>query len=166
MSARKDIETNPNYNKDSENNYSLSWTNHPATQSKKRTTIVVLFLVVVFAGVYYTTNSVILTGVAVLIMFGSLTSFFLPTKFGFNDDGIYIKTLSGRREFKWSKYRNFYPDKNGVFLSPFVRPTRLENFRGVYIRFTNNREEVLEFVKKKLNLPVKENSDGSDDVVS
>jgi hypothetical protein len=48
---------------------------------------------------------------------------------------------------KWSQYRSCYPDKNGVLLSPFVRPSRLENFRGTYIRFWNNREEVVSFVK-------------------
>jgi hypothetical protein len=47
----------------------------------------------------------------------------------------------------WSIYRSCYPDKNGILLSPFVRPSRLENFRGIYLMFADNGEEVTRFVK-------------------
>lgn len=68
-----------------------------------------------------------------------------------------------------SMFRSFYPDKRGVLLSPFTRPSRLENFRGVYVRYDGNKDEVDAFVKeifdkRKAELldekPQEEGSDG------
>ena len=50
-------------------------------------------------------------------------------------------------------FRSFYTDKNGVLLSPFIAPSRLENFRGLYITFDNNRDAVLDFVKEHVISP-------------
>jgi hypothetical protein len=46
-----------------------------------------------------------------------------------------------------SSFRSYFPDKNGVLLSPFVGPSRLENFRGIYLRYHLNKAEVDEFMK-------------------
>jgi hypothetical protein len=137
----------------------LIWKNHPAAYNPKRTMLVALFLILIFVAVYLTTSSWVLTAVAVLIMFGSLTSFFLPTIYSFDNKNIYIKTLSGKRTFNWGRFRSYYPDKNGVLLSPFLRPSRLENFRGIYLRFTNNRKEVLGYIEGMLESQKKEDGD-------
>ena len=51
----------------------------------------------------------------------------------------------------WSDFRSFYADRNGVLLSPFARPSRLENFRGVYVRFgRSNRDEIRDFIRRKV----------------
>ncbi|MBD3234906.1 MAG: hypothetical protein GF315_14375 [candidate division Zixibacteria bacterium] len=141
MSAKKDIETNRN-----SNDNAVAWVNHPAAVSRKRTLIVSIFLLIIFATVYLTTHSPLLTVVAVIIMVGSLSSFYVPTKYTMNQDGVEIRSFSGIKTYNWSRFRSFYPDSNGVFLSPFVKPSRLENFRGVYLRFSDNRDEVMDFV--------------------
>jgi len=156
MWAKKDIETNRNSEASAVDNIQLSWVSHPAADNLKRTFLVIIFLMAIFGGIYLTTESVVLTIVAVLIMAGSMSSFFTQTKYGLNEAGIEIKTLSGRRRFDWGRFRSYYPDKNGVLLSPFVRPSRLENFRGVYIRFAGNREAVVEFIKAKITRPISE----------
>ncbi len=151
MSARKDTETNPNSNEIKENGDHLEWISHPATANSKRTAWVIAFLLIVFLAVYLTTKSELLTIVAVFIMVGSLSSFFMPTKYRMDSKGIYIKTPGGKRNYNWGRFRSFYPDKNGVLLSPFKKPSRLENFRGVYIRFTDNRDEVVRFIEKMIS---------------
>jgi hypothetical protein len=148
-----------------ENNHDiLEWKNHPATHNTRRTVIVSFFLIVVFIIVYFSTHSAVLTAVAVLIMLGSLASFFLPTWYSFSPGGIRIRTLSGRREYNWDRFRSFYPDRNGVLLSPFLRPSRLENFRGVYIRFSDNKEAVLDYVERMITRP--DTGEEGQDVVS
>jgi len=42
-------------------------------------------------------------------------------------------------------------DKNGIFLSPFRKPRRLENFRGIYLMVGENRDEVISFIKERIN---------------
>jgi hypothetical protein len=50
----------------------------------------------------------------------------------------------------WSQFRSCYPDKNGILLSPFAHPSRLENFRGLYLMFEGNRDAVTACVKGRL----------------
>lgn len=164
MSAKKDTETNPSYKSPFEDPTAFIWTSHPATHNGKRTSLLILLLLVIFVAVYFTTRSSVLTVVAVFIMFGSLSTFFLPTSYAMDEKGVYIKTLSGIRSGNWEKYRSFYPDKNGVFLSPFTRPRRIENFRGIYIRFSENRTEVLAFVERSIKSANRREEDS--DVVS
>lgn len=128
----------------------LKWSSHPV---KKRTVVsilVVLFLLVVWLVVYVTTSSVLLTGLAVIIMLGSMSSFFLPTIYELDQKTVRIKFFLTRREREWSAFRSFYVDKNGVLLSPFAKRSRLENFRGVYVRFWYNKDQVVDFVRSKI----------------
>jgi len=64
-----------------------------------------------------------------------------------------VKTLITRFERPWNTYRSHWPDRNGVLLSPFPRRSRLENFRGLFVRFENNREDVVAFVRRYVPPP-------------
>jgi hypothetical protein len=69
-----------------------------------------------------------------------------------DEEGITVKGTTVKRNKKWTEFRSYYKDKNGVFLSPFPRPTRLENYRGLYIRFSENEEEVMDFVSSHIEM--------------
>jgi hypothetical protein len=128
----------------------LKWSSHPV---KRRTTVsilVVLFLLAVWVVVYVTTSSILLTGLAVIIMLGSMSSFFLPTNYELDQKKVKIRFFFTNREREWSAFRSFYVDKNGVLLSPFAKPSRMENFRGVYVRFGRNKDQVVDFVRTKM----------------
>jgi len=128
----------------------LEWVCHPAKKNTRVTVLVTFFILIIIAAVYYATMSVWFGVLAVLILFGSLTSFYFPTAYRLTEDEIFIKTTTQTLKKKWSQYRTFYPDKNGVLLSPFVRPSRMENFRGVYLKFWYNKDEVIAFVKERM----------------
>jgi hypothetical protein len=129
----------------------LEWVCHPARKNMRVTVLVTAFLVILIGVVYYATDySLLFAGLAVLVLFGSLASFYFPTRYKLTGDEIIVKTKMQTLTKKWSQYRTSYPDKNGILLSPFVRPSRLENFRGLYIKFWFNREEVLAFIRDRL----------------
>ena len=128
----------------------LEWVCHPAKKNPKVTVLVTIFIFIIIGAVYYATMSVWFGVLAVLILFGSLTSFYFPTAYKLTDDEIMVKTTTQTLKKKWSQYRTFYPDKNGVLLSPFVRPSRMENFRGIYLKFWYNKDEVIAFVKERM----------------
>lgn len=130
----------------------LEWVCHPAKKNIKITVLVTVFLIVLVAIVYYMTYSVWFALLGALILFGSLATFYFPTRYILSEDKIIIKTNARTQEKTWAQYRSFYPDKNGVLLSPFVRPSRLENFRGVYIKFWFNKDEVVAFVEKQIKV--------------
>jgi hypothetical protein len=128
----------------------LKWSTHPIRRSTKISILVILFLLVVWFLVYLTTFSLLLTILSVVIMLGSLSPFFLPTYYELNDEKIRVKFFFNTKEKEWNMFRSFYVDKNGVLLSPFEKPSRLENFRGLYLRFNRNKEEVVDFVRSKM----------------
>jgi hypothetical protein len=131
----------------------LSWSTHPAKARPQVAAVVGIFLVVLTWLVYYSTASWFFVAVAALVLWGSLSQFFVPTKFTFTERKVKVRYIVNKIEKEWSQYRSFYIDKNGVLLSPFVRPSRLENFRGLYVRFANNRDEVIAIVKDKIIVP-------------
>lgn len=128
----------------------LRWSIHPVKRSTKISILVILFLFVIWFLVYLITFSLLLTILSVVIMLGSLSPFFLPTYYELDGKKIKVKFFFNTKEKEWNMFRSFYVDKNGVLLSPFERPSRLENFRGLYVRFNQNKEEVVDFVKSKI----------------
>jgi len=129
----------------------LDFVCHPARRDTRITTLVTIFIVVCIVIVWLISFSPLLTGLAVLILFGSLAGFYFPTRYIIYDDHLLVKTKMQTLRKDWSQYRSYYPDKNGVLLSPFGRPTRLENFRGLYVKFAGNREEVMDIVRSKID---------------
>ena len=128
-----------------------SWTIHPLRDSWKRTLLLLVFLAAFFAGVYLSFQSISVTILSAICLICSLYRYFVPSRYEFYDDRVVVIAFSRRLMKPWSDFRSFYADRNGVLLSPFERPSRLENFRGVYVRFGNGRRsEILDFIKRKV----------------
>ena len=125
----------------------LEWRCHPVTRRPSVSIAVSVFVIVVAVAVSYSTDSRLFTVLALVIMLGSLAKFYFPTSYKLTDKTVAVKTTTTTITKEWSQYRSFYPDKNGVLLSPFAEPSRLENFRGIYLMFAENRDEVIAFVK-------------------
>jgi len=128
----------------------LKWSTHAVKRSTKISILVILFLFMIWLLVYLTTFSLMLTILSVVIMLGSLSPFFLPTYYELDNEKIKVKFFFNTKEKEWNMFKSFYVDKNGVLLSPFEKPSRLENFRGLYVRFNQNKEEVVDFVRSKI----------------
>jgi hypothetical protein len=128
-----------------------SWSTQPAAARPLVTTLVIVFLIVLAVLVYLLTYSAIFTVIAALILYGSLTQYFTKTTYEFTDTKVRVKYVVNKIEKEWSQYRSYYADKNGVLLSPFPGPSRLENFRGLFIRFGGNKDQVMEIVRQKIN---------------
>jgi hypothetical protein len=127
---------------------SLSWISHPVKIRKTAAAIVTVFLMVVFVIVYVETHSKLMTILAMVLFTMSLSTFYFPTRYEISKEKVKVKYLFTNVEKEMSNFRSYYPDKNGVLLSPFLGASRLENFRGLYLRYHQNKAEVDEFVKK------------------
>ena len=82
-----------------------------------------------------------------LLLSWALVRFFLPTRYRLDGDGAETSCLGSGRRLPWSGIRRARLDSKGVFLSPFDRPSRLDAYRGIFLRFSGNRDEVMRFVR-------------------
>ncbi len=133
-----------------ENRPALEWTCHPVRRRPWVSVLVSLFAIILVVVVYYTTLSKAFAVLALVVLYASLAKFYFPTRYRLTAEGITVKTVTQTIHKDWSLYRSCYADKNGILLSPFVRPSRLENFRGLYLMFAGNRDEVTELVKEQI----------------
>ncbi|MBK7142607.1 MAG: hypothetical protein IPH75_11055 [bacterium] len=129
---------------------SVSWTIHPVKRkpwlSAIVTSVVLLFSFLVFVA----TESTFFCFLSLVVLFASLAKFYMPTSYTLTEKEVIVKTTTQTLRKEWSLYRSYWPDKNGILLSPFVGQSRLENFRGLYLIFGENREEATAFVKKRI----------------
>jgi hypothetical protein len=125
------------------------WRSHPVRAGGRRLKIAVAALIVVPVGLYLLYGPFF--GILALAILGfSLFPYFLPTDYVLYVGGLESVFLGVHRRFTWEQFRSYYPDKHGVLLSPFVRPSRLENFRGLYLRFGEQPADVMAIVSEKI----------------
>ena len=127
------------------------WKVHPLRENWTRSTLLLLFLLLLFSGIYWLFQSVFVTLLSVIFVTSSLYRYFVPFRYELYEGQLVVTAPFYRLMKPWSDFRSFYVDNNGVLLSPFAKPSRLENFRGVYVRFGANRSEVVDFIKSKIS---------------
>ena len=92
-------------------------------------------------------------GILTLVVLAlSMGPFFLPTSYELDGEGIEITSLFVIRHYRpWRDFRNFYVHDVGVHLSTFAKPSRLDAFRGSFIRFApGNRKQVIAFLNEHI----------------
>lgn len=135
----------------------LNWKVHPIKRNLKVSVGVILLLFMVWAVVYLVMQSVLFLAIAIVAMSISLLGFFFPTEYELYADKIKVKYVLTNLEKEWKNYRSFYVDKNGVLLSPFAKPSRLENFRGIYLKIDKDsqiRDKIIDYIKSKIDSSV------------
>ncbi len=107
-------------------------------------------LVIIIWAVYWNISdvftkqaSIVFTIAAAVIMMSSLSSFYLPTRFFIDDTGVGYMRLGYHRVMNWRKIRSVVDEKFGLFVSPFPVKSRLENYRGMYLYYRGNHEDVI-----------------------
>jgi hypothetical protein len=128
----------------------LSWTAWPMMRSPVRAAVGILFI----ALVAWTLQSWLRTGyftvIAVLLLWGQVAGFYLPTRYALTDNGVSVRGIITKRNKEWGDFRSYFVDRDGVLLSPFIGRSRLERFRGLSLQFHGNRDDVVAFVKAAL----------------
>ena len=126
------------------------WKVHPLCENWTRSTLLLLFLLFLFSGIYWLFQSVFVALLSAIFVTSSLYRYFVPFRYELHEDQLLVTAPFYRLKKPWDAFRSYYVDNNGVLLSPFTKPSRLENFRGVYVRFGANRSEVLDFIRNKI----------------
>lgn len=128
------------------NDVILSWTVHLARQHPCKL-VCSLGLVALAACAGFWVIGLLGSLAVITVMTASLADFLFPVRFELTPDGAACKMLFKSAQINWSCVRRCYLDDSGVKLSPLAGVSRLEAFRGVYLRFNGNQQQVISAVK-------------------
>lgn len=131
----------------------LEWQVHPFFESRPRALLSILAPLIVSALVYLWSASWLWTVLGFLLLVSAEFPFFLKSSYRFDSAGATLRRAGAKLSRSWDQIKSYYPDRNGVLLSPFARPHWLENFRGLYIQFGRHRPEVLAYLNSRLGPP-------------
>jgi len=126
----------------------LKWRVHLAAAQPRRAALVVS------AGIGAAALCLVLFGnwlfalLTVVMLFSATSEFLLPVSFTLDETGAEMRHRFGIRRMGWQEVRKAYLQPDGIKLSPLGRRTRLEAFRGVFLRFAGNQDEVLAAVRR------------------
>jgi len=93
-------------------------------------------------------QSVMFLLIGVLCILGTTTEYWLPLRYKLDETGASVKCGFSETAIEWSKVKRAIVDKNGVKLSPLDSNTATAPFRGVYIRFKENADHVLDAISR------------------
>jgi hypothetical protein len=123
----------------------LKWVSHPFGDYPKNSIFLVVFLIV-FAILLWRITVIswempIFYYIGMLVIVMSLITYFVPTTYILHEDNIEVYYWFIRVSRPYSDFGCYYEDKKGVMLSTFKRPSRLDPFRGLSLRFSKTQEE-------------------------
>ena len=129
----------------------ISWISHPLRDEPgfKSSMLIVIIIGVStlvgfsFRGLGYACLSAVILGAA-------MSRYLLPTRYTLDRTGVIISHLGIRRSLPWTRFQRIDRHADGVFLSPFKHPNRLDTFRGYFLRADHRVDEVLHVVQQHI----------------
>lgn len=128
----------------------LIWRVHLAAQQPAKAGVAVACVLFTVACAHFSLHNLWLTLASGFLLASSVADFLFPVRYTLTSAGAEMRGLVSSHALEWRSVRQCYQDAEGIKLSPLPRLTRLERFRGVYLRFAGNREEVLAVVHEQL----------------
>ena len=131
----------------------LCWEVHPLRQEKASKS---LSLIVIVATVSWSTAYSFghfgygLLSLCVLVL--SMAHYFFPSRYKLDEIGVSRDILGRQTRRVWTEFRRVDTRSNGLFLSPFARPSRLDSFRGFFLPFHAEGDQVVYYVQQHVDL--------------
>lgn len=89
-------------------------------------------------------------GLGLLLLLGMTTTIFLPVTYRLDERGVTVRFIGTESFRAWSHYRNFYDHATGAHLTTMPRPSALDPFRGHYLLYSGNRQEVVAVLRARI----------------
>ena len=126
----------------------LAWKVHLVREHPAKVLLIAPVLLISLLICYIFTHSPIFVAVTLALLASSLADFLFPVRYEISEQGASSRALLGRTFVSWARVKKYYLDDHGIKLSTLPRPGRLEAYRGLYLRFGGNQDEVIEAVRR------------------
>lgn len=135
----------------------LSWTSHPFIDFPITSIFLVIFLIVLAVILWHV--AIVIWDMPLFYYLGftifviSMITYFIPTRYEFYETKIVIYYAMIKVERHYSDFKCFYSDKKGIMLGTFMKPRKLDGFRGQSIRFSKHqieKEDLIKLLEQKI----------------
>ena len=122
-----------------------SWVCHPLVEEPWPKSAALVAAILAFSALAAAAFEGLLYGIiALAVLSGSMSRFLLPTSYEIGASGVAVSHLFRRRLRAWEEIRRVEVREDGLFLSPFPRPSRLDSYRGLFLPASGVGVEKLE----------------------
>lgn len=125
----------------------LVWSVRPCDANRPLAAVVIVFVLVVALATQLVGGAPGWTLVALLLLGLSIAPYYARVTYEISREGASAAGWFGTHRRQWPEVKAYFPDAEGVLLSPIAKPTRVAYTRGLYLRFAGNRDEVMKRVE-------------------
>lgn len=117
----------------------MEWTVHMARKQplKAAATIVIIAFTIAAGWVWVHPLIAFLMG---LFLLNAVGDFLFPIRYKVTEEGIEVSSFLRDKKVRWEQIRRLNVFHDSVFLSPYPKPSRLDNLRGVRLYWDNGPE--------------------------
>jgi hypothetical protein len=127
----------------------LRWKVHLAGRDKLyRPVLAVVFIAFVLVYLQHLSGQKWVTIFGCAFLFLSLADYFFPLNLRLTNKGAYRSGIFGTKFLPWERVKHCYLDDKGIKLSVLPKRSALEGFKGLYLYFGDNRDELVEEVRR------------------
>ncbi|HZT40759.1 MAG TPA: hypothetical protein VFA07_01150 [Chthonomonadaceae bacterium] len=131
----------------------LAWRVHLLRRDPSRLPALLMVLLLAMACVWMMFGALLPVLAAVLLLLGAAGEYLFPLSYQITAEGVFANTLAGRNALPWKEARRCWRERGGLIVTPLAKPSRLDAFRGVLVRFApdgepGDRASVLEAIRR------------------
>ncbi len=121
----------------------IQWRAHPwQEESPARSTTLLGIILAVGSAAAWSFEHVLYGLGSILLLLATTSRYLLPTDHRLDAQGASTTHMWLTRQLRWPQIARIDVHKDGLFLSPFRHPSRLDGFRGMFLRYSNNGPSV------------------------
>ena len=130
----------------------ITWTSHPLKNEPRTKSACLIFIILTTSLIIgWSFHSTPFAGLSFVLLTAAMSRYFLPTRYTLNNQGITLSFIGSNRTFLWSQFSRADQHNDGIFLSPFNTPHRLDTFRGQFLKTGVQTKEIFHVVQQHLN---------------
>lgn len=126
----------------------LTWKVHLLRDNPRRLLLVIPVFILSIMICYAMFHSIFYMIVVSALFLIALGDFLFPVRYEITNQAAASFALFSRSRIEWTSVKKYYIDDSGIKLSPFENRSRLEAYRGVYLRFGSRKDEVAVVVRR------------------